>query len=302
MKVFLAGGSGVVGRALIPQLVAAGHEVTATTRRAARAELLSSLGASPVVLDALDREAVLAAVRAAAPEAIIHQLTDLAPVYEPAKASFYGDTGRLRRDATSHLVEAGHETGTQRYVFQSICFMQKLEGPMVLDEEAPLDDTPVVRSTVAGEQLILDAGGVVLRYGQLYGPGTYFSRDGDFGRRARRRMLPILGDGGGVFSFLHVEDAASAAVAALIRGQGIYNIADDEPAAVRDWVPVFCAAVGAPRPLRIPLWLGRLVAGSTVANTMANFRGASNARARDGLGWAASRSWRTGFYEGASAR
>jgi nucleoside-diphosphate-sugar epimerase len=302
VKVFLAGGTGVVGRPLVSQLVAAGHQVVATTRTPVKADLLRSLGATPAVLNALDREEVRTAVQQARPDAIVHQLTALPRVYEPRKPSFYAETGRLRREATRHLVEAGGETGVRRYVYQSICFMYRLEGPPVVDESAPLADWPGVESTVAGERLILEAGGVVLRYGQLYGPGTYFAPDGDYARRARRRLLPILGDGSGVFSFLHVEDAASAAVAALTRGEGVYNIADDDPAPAREWVPVFCAAVGAPRPWRLPLWLGRLVAGSLVADSMAHLRGASNARARSELGWAPSRSWRTGFYGPASAR
>lgn len=302
MRVFLAGGGGVIGRPLIPQLVAAGHEVVATTRTPAKEELLRSLGATPVVVDALDREAVGRAVTEARPEAVIHQLTALPPVFDPSKPSFFAPTGRLRREATRHLVEAGLKAGARRFVFQSISFMHRLEGPPVLAEDAPLDESsPAAAATLAGERMILEAGGTVLRYAQLYGPGTYFSAGGDFGRRARRRMLPILGDGGGVFSFLHVEDAASAAVLALERGEGVYNVADDEPALAREWIPVFCAAVGAPRPWHVPLWLGRLVAGALVAETMAHSRGAANARARAQLGWAPSRSWRTGFYDGASA-
>jgi len=299
VRVFLAGGSGVIGRPLIPQLAAAGHEVWATTRTPAKLEDLRALGAVPVLLDALDGEAVRAAVRESRPEAIIHQLTALPPVYDPTKPSFFEATGRLRTEGTRHLVEAGTEAGVRRFVFQSISFMHKLAGPAVLDEDAPLDEaSPATAQTVAGERLILDAGGVVLRHAQLYGPGTYFAADGDFGKRARRRMLPVLGDGGGVFSFLHVEDAAAAAVAALAGGSGAYNIADDEPAPAREWIPVFCDAVGAPRPLHIPFWLGRLVAGSLVANAMANFRGSANARAKAELGWAPSRpSWRSGFYE-----
>ena len=159
-----------------------------------------------------------------------------------------------------------------------------------------------MRKTIAGERMVVDAGGVVLRYGQLYGPGTYYSRAGDFGTRARRRMLPVVGDGGGVFSFLHVDDAASAAVAALTRGGGVYNVADDEPAPVREWLPVFCDAVGAPRPMRAPVWLARLIGGSSAVANLLHGRGASNAKAKAELGWAPSKpSWRTGFYEMASA-
>ena len=311
MRVFLAGGSGVVGRALVPQLVAAGHEVVATTQTPAKLDLLQRLGARPLVLDALDGDAVREAVRQAAPEAIIHQLTALPPRYEPTKRGFYERTNRLRRDTTRHLLAAARDCGTRRFVFQSICFMYAFRGARVVDETAPLQlDAPppfgdAVRATLEGERLATDTEGitgVVLRYGQLYGQGTYFAPDGDFARRARRRALPIVGEGEGTFSFLHVEDAAGAAVAALERGDGVYNVADDDPAPAREWIPAFCDAIGAPRPWRVPLWLARLLAGRALADTMAGFRGAANAKARAELGWAPSRpSWRTGFYETASA-
>jgi nucleoside-diphosphate-sugar epimerase len=311
MRVFLAGGSGVVGRALIPQLVQAGHEVVATTRAPAKLDLLQRLGAHPVILDALDGEAVRQAVREARPEAVIHQLTALPARYEPSRASFYEGTNRLRTEGTAHLVEAAVEAGAGRFVFQSIAFMAAFEGPPVVDESARLQEAapppfgPSVRATLAGERLATTTpglAGVVLRYGQLYGPDTYFAPEGDFGRRARGRQLPIVGDGGGMFSFLHPEDAAAAAVMALERGQGVYNVTDDEPAAAREWIPVFCDAVGAPRPLRIPLWLARLVAGRMVAEAMVSYRAASSARAKAELGWAPRHpSWRQGFYETASA-
>lgn len=307
MRVFLAGGTGAIGRPLVPQLVAAGHQVVATTRTPAKAERLRALGATPVVVDALDAAALKRAVAAAGPEAIVHQLTALPPAYSPSE-SYYRETNRLRTESTRALLDAGREAGARRFIFQSICFLYKLSGPRVLDESAPVaTDAPepfgaAVRKTLEGEQLILDAGGVVLRYGQLYGPGTYYSRDGDFGRRARRRMLPVVGDGSGVFSFLHVDDAAAAAVAALDRGSGVYNIADDEPAPARDWLPVFCAAVGAPKPMRVPEWLARLAGGSFVVANLVHGRGAANTRAKAELGWAPARaSWRTGFYETASA-
>jgi nucleoside-diphosphate-sugar epimerase len=307
VRVFLAGGSGVVGRPLIAQLVAAGHEVAATTRTPSKAAQISAAGANPVVVDALDAEALARAVREARPEAIIHELTALPRAYKP-NAAYYSDTNRLRSESTRTLVDAGREVGTRRFVYQSICFLYKLQGPTVLDESAPVaTDAPepfgtAVGKTIAGEQMVLDAGGVVLRYGQLYGPGTYYSRDGDFGRRARRRMLPVVGDGSGVFSFLHVDDAASAAVAALSRGAGVYNVADDEPAPARDWLPVFCDSVGVPKPMRVPAWLARLAGGPFVVANMVHGRGASNAKAKAELGWAPGRpSWRTGFYERASA-
>jgi nucleoside-diphosphate-sugar epimerase len=308
MRVFLAGGSGVVGRPLVAQLLAAGHQVAATTRTPGKAAQISAAGAAPVVVDALDAQALTRAVHDARPDAIVHQLTALPPRYDPSRPGFYDATNRLRTEATRTLLAAGEELGVRRYLFQSVCFLYKLTGPQVLDESAPVaTDSPepfgaAARLTIEGEQMIAAAGGVVLRYGQLYGPGTYYTRDGDFGRRARRRLLPVVGDGGGVFSFLHVEDAASAAVAALSRGAGVYNVADDEPAAYRDWLPVFCDAVGAPKPMRVPVWLGKLAGGSFAVANLLYGRGASNAKAKAELGWTPSRpSWRTGFYEMASA-
>jgi nucleoside-diphosphate-sugar epimerase len=308
VRVFLAGGGGVIGRPLVRQLVAAGHEVTATTRTEAKAGLLAGLGATPAVVDALAAEALRRAVLEARPVAVIHQLTALPARYQPTRPAFYAATNRLRAEATATLLAAGQEAGATRFVFQSICFLYKLAGPPVLDETAPVaTGAPepfgtATAATLEGERLVLDAGGVVLRYGQLYGPGTYFAADGDFGRRARRRLLPIVGAGGGMFSFLSVEDAASAAVAALGRGRGVYNVADDEPAPAREWIPVFCDAVGAPPPWRVPAWLARLVAGSAAVSSMTEGRGASSAKARAELGWSPSRpSWRTGFYELAAA-
>lgn len=305
VRVFVAGGSGVIGRPLVWQLVAAGHEVVATTRTPAKADLLRSLGAEPIVVDALDAAAVRKAVVAARPEAVVHQLTALPPTYDPSKAAFYTLTNRLRTEGTRHLLAAAQAAGSSRFVMQSICFLYELKGPPVLDESAPVAASApepfgsAVRATLEGERLVLegsDSTGIVLRYGQLYGPGTYFARDGDLARRARRRLLPIVGAGSGVFSFLHVEDAAAAAVAALTQGSGVYNVADDEPALARDWIPAYCAAVGAPQPLRIPVWLARLIAGPSLVATMLHSRGAANARAKRELGWRPQfPSWREGF-------
>lgn len=306
MRVFLAGGSGVIGRRLIPQLVAAGHEVTATTRRPEKADLLRSLGAAPTVVDALDEQAVVAAVLAARTEAVVHQLTDLPPRYDPARLGpWYERTSRLRVEGTRHLLAGAAACGAHRVVFQSIAFLYRLEGPAILDEDAPIwIDAPepfgtAVRATVEGERLVLEAAGingVVLRYGQLYGPGTYFAADGDIARRARGRMLPVVGGGRGLASFVHVDDAASAAVCALSRGRGIYNVVDDEPAMARDWIPVLASAVHAPTPLRLPAWLARLAVGGMVAATLTEGRAASNQRARRELGWEPRHpSWREGF-------
>jgi nucleoside-diphosphate-sugar epimerase len=306
MKVFLAGGSGVIGRRLIPQLVAAGHQVAATTRSADRAAMLQSLGASPVVVDALDTPALTKAVIEFRPDAVMNQLTDLPPRYDPRKIGpFYERTSRLRVDATHTLLAAATQVGARRFVYQSMAFMYEATGPMVVSEDATLAmDAPepfgsIVRATAEGEQLAVSADGitgVVLRYGQLYGPGSYFDRDGDFARQARQRMLPIVGNGRGVFSFLHVDDASNAAVVALTRGDGMFNIVDDEPAAARDWIPAFCRDIGAPAPIHVPGLVVELMAGRFAAATMREGRGASNRKAKRELGWTPRHpTWRDGF-------
>jgi nucleoside-diphosphate-sugar epimerase len=306
MKVFLAGGGGVIGRCLIPQLVAAGHQVAATTRSAAKGSMISSLGAIPLVVDALDAPALRKAVTDFGPEAVMNQLTDLPQRYNPRKLGpFYERTSRLRVDATRTLLAAAREAGAQRFVYQSLAFMYVPTGRAALAEDAnlalhaPEPFGSAVRATVEGERLALSADGitgVALRYGQLYGPGTYFDQEGDFARQARRRMLPIVGSGGGVFSFLHVDDAAGAAVVALERGEGAYNIVDDDPASARDWIPAFCRDVGAPAPMRVPGWLVELLAGRFAAATMQRGRGASNTKAKRELGWEPRHpTWRDGF-------
>jgi len=309
MKVFLAGGSGVIGRRLIPQLVVAGNQVAATTRSSAKTTLLESLGASPVVVDALDARGLSKAVTDFRPEAVMNQLTDLPQRYNPRKLGpFYERTSRLRVEATRTLLDAAREAGARRFIYQSIAFMYAAAGPAVLPENAalalgaPEPFGSVVRATAEGERLTLAADGitgVVLRYGQLYGPGTYFDHGGDFARQARRRMLPVVGGGGGVFSFVHVDDAATAAVVALERGNGLYNIVDDDPAAARDWIPAFCRDVGAPAPMHVPGWLVALLAGRFAEATLRLGRGASNTKAKRELGWAPRHpTWRDGFVTG----
>jgi nucleoside-diphosphate-sugar epimerase len=306
MKVFLAGGSGVIGRRLIPQLVAAGHQVAATTRSTAKAPMIQSLGAIPVVVDALDAPALSKALTEFRPDAVMNQLSDLPQRYNPRQLRpYYERTSRLRVEATHTLLGAAQQAGARRFVYQSLAFMYVPAGPAALAEDAqlalhaPEPFGSAVRATVDGERLALSTGGitgVALRYGQLYGPGTYFDRDGDFARQARRRMLPIVGSGGGVFSFLHVDDAAGAAVVALERGDGAYNVVDDDPAAARDWIPAFCRDIGAPAPMHVPGWLVELLAGKFAAATMQRGRGASNARAKRELGWEPRHpTWRDGF-------
>lgn len=306
MRVFVSGGSGAIGRALVPRLIAAGHEVMATTRSAATAPWLESLGASPVVVDALDELAVRAAVKAFRPDALMNQLTSLPRRYNPRRlGQWYKATSMLKVTGTRILLRAAEDVGARRFVYQSVAFFYRLAGPRVVDEDAPLAlEAPepfgsLVRATAEGEKMATSADGivgVVLRYGQLYGPGTYFARDGDFARQARARMLPIVPGTSGTFSFLHVDDAATSAIAALELGSGVYNIADDEPASGREWIPAFCKELGAPEPWRVPAWLVRLVAGDFPSRLLTEGRGASNAKAKRELSWLPARpTWRAGF-------
>jgi 2-alkyl-3-oxoalkanoate reductase len=308
MKVFVAGASGVIGRPLVRQLVEAGHEVTGTTRREEKAGPIREAGGTAVVCDALDATALDAAVRAAEPEVVINQLTQLPQKYEPRKASFYEGTDLVRREGGRNLLAAARAVGARRFLTQSICFLYAPEGDWVKDEDArPFDDAPghfreAVETMTGHEQEALAAEGIeslVLRYGQFYGPGTYYAPDGHLGREVGKRRFPIVGAGTGTFSFLAMEDAASATVAALDRGgPGIYNVCDDEPAPLHEWLPVYAEALGAKPPRRVPLWLAKLVAGGAVAEQAIAMRGASNAKARAKLGWEPRYpSWRQGFQE-----
>jgi nucleoside-diphosphate-sugar epimerase len=307
MKVFVAGASGVIGRPLVRRLVAAGHAVTGMTSRERNTDAIESAGAQPVVCDALDPEAVKAIVVEAAPEVVISQLTRLPADYDPRKID-YEPTNRARYEGGRNLIAAARQAGARRFVSQSVAFIYAPEGGMVKDEEAPpWIDPPQpfaggARSTLDHERDVLEAPGIdglVLRYGQFYGPGTYYASDGSVAEQVRRRRFPIVGGGGGTFSFIHVEDAASATVAAVDRGApGIYNVVDDEPAAERDWLPIYAAALGAKPPRRVPTWLARLVAGRFAVIMATELRGASNAKAKRELGWEPNHaSWRTGFSE-----
>ena len=307
MRVFVAGASGVIGRRLVPQLRDAGHEVVGTTRSPEKGELLAGLGAEPVVLDALDSPALASAVREARPEVVINELTDLPERFNPRNPD-YGQTGRLRREATATLAAAGREAGARRLISQSIAFLYRLEGGPIKDESAPLMEptgTPFdepIRGTRELERLTLETTeieGVVLRYGWFYGPGTYFAPDGSYAERARKRGYPIVGDGGGITSFIHVDDAAAATVRALDHGSpGLYNVVDDDPAPLREWLPVYAELLGAKPPRRLPAWLVRLVAGRFTTRQATGMRGASNAKAKRELGWAPRYpSWRQGFRE-----
>jgi len=306
MRVFVAGASGAVGRPLVPMLVAAGHEVTGSTRSQHRAETIRAAGAEAAVVDALDAGALRRAVCDAAPEVVVHELTALPDRFDPRDPDIYAPTNRLRKDGTRNLIAAARAAGARRLVCQSIAFAYA-PGPVpeVKDEDAPLNlgaPPPFgagVRVIEEMERSVLRTEGfegLVLRYGWFYGPGTYYGEDGHTAREVRKRRFPVIGRGTGLFSFIHVDDAAAATVAAVERGAaGAYNIVDDEPAAMRDWLPVYARAIGAGRPLRIPVWLARLAAGPMVA-TINVQPGASNAKAKRELGWEPRwPSWREGF-------
>jgi nucleoside-diphosphate-sugar epimerase len=299
MRIFLAGATGVIGRVLIPLLVEAGHDVTGMTRSAERAPRLEEQGARAVVCDALDPTGLEQAVVSARPEIVIHQLTEIPARMDARKAAAQlGPTNRLRREGTRNLIAAARTAGARRVIAQSIAFAYELSGDWIKDEDAPLDaDSPYGEAVAAIadlERQVTAADGIVLRYGYFYGPGTQFESDGLYGELVRRRRLPIVGSGEGRWSFIHVEDAAAATVAALTRGSpGIYNIVDDDPARARDWIPLFAAALGAKPPFRVPGWLGRLVGGRVAVASMTQLRGASNAKARRELNWTPARaSWR----------
>jgi nucleoside-diphosphate-sugar epimerase len=305
MRVFVAGATGAIGRPLVPKLVAAGHEVTGMTRSQQRAEGVRAAGARAVVCDVCDVEAVRSAFAEARPEVVVHQLTALPDRLDFRDKSLYAATNRLRGEGTRILLDAAREVEAGRFVWQSIAFAYDTSGGPVKSEDAPLIRSAPgafaegVRTTVEMERLVLDADGLVLRYGFFYGPGTYYGEDGSTTADVRRRRMPIVGKASGVFSFVHIDDAADATVIAVERGApGVYNIVDDEPAPMREWLPAFAEAAGAKRPLRIPTWLAKLVAGPELVTYAIDLRGASNAKAKSELGWQpAHPSWRRGFAE-----
>ncbi len=307
MKVFVAGASGAIGRPLVRQLVAAGHEVTGTTRRPERADEIRAAGATAVLCDVLDPAPLEAAVTAAAPEVVVNQLTSLPEDFNPRKID-YTATNRVREEGGGNLMKAALAVGARRYVTQSIAFIYAPEGDWVKDEEArPFEDAPPPfdegeRAMLAHERQVLGTDGIeglVLRYGQFYGPGTYYDHGGSIAKQVAKRMLPVIGPGTGMGSFIHVEDAASATVAALDRGTpGVYNVTDDEPAPAHEWLPLYAEALGAKPPRHVPTWLARLVGGKMAVQFGVHLRGASNAKAKRELGWAPRySSWRQGFRE-----
>jgi nucleoside-diphosphate-sugar epimerase len=305
--VFVAGATGALGRPLVGALLDAGHAVTGTTRSEAKARALRERGADAAVLDARDAEAVRAAVTAAAPDVVVHQLTAIPENFSPRKyAEAFEPTNRLRAQATPILIDAARAAGARRIVVESISFIVRPQGPWIADEDAPVyTDAPepmtrTFQTVAAMERSVLEAGGiegVVLRYGFLYGPGTQIAPGGALAQMVARRQFPVVGKGTGQWSFVHVDDAAAATVLALDHGSpGIYNVTDDEPAAVREWLPVAAAAMGAKPPRRVPAFLARLAAGPVATYTAIEQRGASNAKARRELGWQPRHaSWREGF-------
>ncbi len=313
MKVFVTGAGGALGKRLLPLLADRGHEVVGMVRSEAKAALVTELGARPVVADALDPDAVAAAVAAAEPEAIVHQATALSGKLDLRHFDrSFAQTNRLRSEGTDHLLAAARAVGARRFVAQSFAgWPYAHEGGPVKDESAPLDPEPATpfRRTLAAirhlEEAVTGAEwieGLALRYGGFYGPGTSLALDpdGEHVEAVRKRRFPVVGNGAGVWSFLHIDDAAAATALAVERGApGTYNVVDDEPAAVREWLPALAEALDAPPPRHVPRWLGRLVAGEAAAVMMTEVRGARNDRAKWELGWEPRfASWRDGFRTG----
>ena len=308
MKIFVAGATGNVGLRLIPLLVDRGHQVVGTTRTAAKADRLTRVGAEPMIVDGLDRDGLTAAVAKAEPDVVVHQMTALSGSFDMRRIDqFFAMTNRLRTEGTDILLAAARSAGVRKFVAQSFAGWPyaRVGGP-VKTEEDPLDPSPPerLRDTLDAirhlESAVLSAGdidGVVLRYGGFYGPQSSISPDGEIVAMVRKRRFPIVGDGAGVWSFVHLDDVATATAAAIERGApGIYNIVDDEPARVADWLPVLAAAAGAKPPRHVPVWLGRLAVGPQGVAMMTEIRGASNAKAKRELGWQLIHpSWREGF-------
>ena len=306
MKVFVAGATGAIGQQLVPRLVAAGHEVHGMTRNESKRELLWDLGAVPVVADALDRDQVTDAVSRATPDVIVHELTAIAAVDMRHFDREFAVTNRLRTEGTDHLLSAGRAVGVRRFVAQSYFATYARVGSAVKSEDDPLDSAPAreMRQATAAirhlEHAVLDARwteGIVLRYGGFYGPGTSMAQGGEQAELVRRRKFPLVGDGGGVWSFVHVADAAEATVAAIEHGsRGVYNVVDDDPAAAAEWLPALARELGAKRPMRVPRFVGRLFAGEAGVVMMTELRGASNAKAKRDLAWSPVHpSWRQGL-------
>ena len=307
MRIFVAGATGAMGKQLVPRLVTAGHRVIGMTRTESKQDALSALGAEPVLADALDPEQVADVVAQAQPDVIVHQLTAIATLDLRHFDRDFALTNRLRTEGTDHLLSAGRAVGVERFIAQSYTsWPYARTGGAVKREDDPLDPTPAreMRESLAAirhlEAAVTGADwteGIVLRYGGFYGPGTSMSPGGEQLEMIRKRKFPVVGNGQGMWSFVHIADAAEATVLAVEHGQrGIYNVVDDEPAPVAEWLPAMAESIGAPRPWRVPRFVGRLLAGEAGAVMMTETRGASNAKAKRDLGWEPRHpSWRAGI-------
>ena len=307
MRVLVAGATGAMGKQLVPRLADAGHEVFAMIRSESNKTTASQLGAVPVIADALDRAQVEAAVRQAAPEVVVHQLTAIGHIDPRRFERSFAATDRLRIEGTDNLLAAAHTVGVRRFVAQSNgAFTYARTGGPIKNEQDPLDNPPVapMAPMIAAikhlEKAVLGAAwteGIVMRYGAFYGPGTSMAPGSEQFEMIRERKFPVVGDGGAVWSFIHIADAAEATVAAVEKGgRGVYNIVDDEPAPVAEWLPELAAMLGAKKPMRVPRFIGQLAAGRAGVVLMTELRGASNAKAKRELGWVLRYpSWREGF-------
>lgn len=304
MRVLVAGATGVVGRQLVPLLTSVGHDVVGLSRSRNRTAAVEEAGARMLLVDALDRAAVRRAVREAEPEAVVHLMTAIPGDFDPRRlAAAFELTNRLRTEGTRNLLDAAQEVGVRKVVTQGVAFVYDPEGPGVADEDAPWwrhpprQFVPVLAALQELERRTTGAGGLVLRFGHLYGPGTAYAVDGSFVRRARAGMLPVVGRGTGIFSFTHTHDAATATVAALDKDvTGALNVVDDDPAPASVWIPELARTIGAPAPRRVPAVLARMAVGSFGVALMTRLRGADNARARLSLDWRPGHpSWREGF-------
>ena len=296
MKVFLAGATGALGRYLVPQLIEAGHQVDALTRTPAKVAALEAAGAKAVLADATDPIGLKKLVHDSRPEAVLDELTDLPTTMGiRAFSHFYDRLTPLKAAASPALLEAATEVGARIHIMQSIAFLYAPGGAARKTEDDEVftnppgewsEVLPVFRSTEQAVLASTSPAGIVVRYGFFYGPGTVYAADGALARMVRRQMLPVVGDGGGLYSFVHLQDAASATVKALEAGQpGVFNVVDDEPVAMRDWLPHFANLLGARRPLHVPRWAGRIAAGGLAAHYATTLRGASNDRAKTELRW-----------------
>lgn len=311
MKIFIAGGSGAVGARLVPMLVASGHEVTGTARSDAGLDRIRSAGGRGVIMDGTDEASIHRAVLDARPDVLVHELTSLSGRFDFKRFDeTFAVTNRLRTRGTDALIAAAQEAGTDRIIVQSYTgWTNEHAGSRVKTEADPIDPSPVpaARNTLAAiahaERATVAAGGIALRFGNFYGPGQSLGEGGQMLESVRRRQVPIVGDGAGIWSFCHIDDAATATAAAVARGSaGVYNIVDDEPAEVAEWLPELSRAVGAKPPIRVPAWIARTLIGEFGVSWMTTARGASNAKAKVELGWQPRyASWRDGFRDGLGA-